>query len=316
MTSTFPNTPIVKYFLHTGAAFSGACRSMFACRAYGVGTECQEPAGFRRAQRRIDSPRRGSTFPQRVLAATFRVSIVKFAADAPLANIRPQEAQAPLAGRTSWRCWALTPLRRERLGAVDQLESAIANYETVFRMRWPCPSCRFWRRDGGRARVVLGRGENAPRHFLSTAVLVARRLGGIAACVSIERTARGGLATGWIARQSSRRGTRTTPGAVDQHRRPRLADLYHAASRPYALGLGRRSAARHLPKSWADGSQSVRVHGPVWPRGIKGSRHGLPMNTATSRANKVEMHDLHATLLHCGVDHPSSIPFRRPRHAA
>jgi hypothetical protein len=138
MTSKVSEHAQGNYFFHTGFPFMGH-PSAGAWVSYGLGTENQDLPGFVVLQSgHAVTPHGGvGLFSNGYLPAQHQASILKADGDEALPNIRPREAD---------------PLQRARLGfirALDeqfagtaadaQVEAAIRNYETAYRMQAAVP---------------------------------------------------------------------------------------------------------------------------------------------------------------------------------
>ncbi|MEK0447592.1 MAG: hypothetical protein RLZZ399_2913, partial [Verrucomicrobiota bacterium] len=137
MTSAFSEHTNANYFLHTGSGLQGR-PSMGAWIGYGLGSENANLPGFVVLNGGLIPPGGLDNFNSGFLPASYQGSIFKAGANA-VANITPSEASPELQTRK------LDLMRRmdqgliQRVGQIDQLESAIANAELAFRMQSAVP---------------------------------------------------------------------------------------------------------------------------------------------------------------------------------
>src|SRR5436190_2141559 len=137
MTSNFSEHTSANYFLHSGLGLSGR-PSMGAWVCYGLGSENQNLPGFVVLNGGLVPPGGLENFGSGFLPATFQGSIFRPGTH-PLANIQPTETQPELQQSKLALMHELDSAAMERLGHVDALESAIANYELAFRMQTAVP---------------------------------------------------------------------------------------------------------------------------------------------------------------------------------
>src|SRR6266850_3457779 len=137
MTSNFPEHTSANYFLHTGTGVQGR-PSMGAWFGYGLGSECRDLPGFVVINGGLIPVGGLDNFTSGFLAATYQGSI--FTADnPPVANIVRQEPSDRLQRNKLSLLKELDGQVAERLGRVDAVESAIANYELAYRMQTAVP---------------------------------------------------------------------------------------------------------------------------------------------------------------------------------
>jgi hypothetical protein len=306
MVSKFPEHTSANYFLHTGSGLQGR-PSMGAWVSYGLGSLNKNLPGFIVLNGGLIPPGGLDNFNSGYLPAAYQGSIFR-PANPPVANIRRLEAS------DEQQRGKLALLRRldagiaERGGHDDALESAIANYETAYRMQTAVPELMNIQGETAATKKLYGLdAEYEPTRIFGTQCLIARRL--------IERGARfieltcpkvGG--DRWDQHDHLKQGHENNARAVD---RPIAALLKDLKSRgmlhdtlvmwggefgrtPFAQGSDGRDHDPFGFSIWLAGGgvQSGMVYGETDEFGYK------------AVANKVEIHDLHATLLHLlGVDH-------------
>src|SRR4051812_23227238 len=137
MTAEFSEHTNANYFLHTGLGLSGR-PSVGAWVNYGLGSENQDLPGFVVLNGGLTPPGGLENFGSGFLPATFQASLFRPQAH-PVANIEPTELKPELQERKLALMRQLDGGIVARMGKIDQLESAIANYELAFRMQAAVP---------------------------------------------------------------------------------------------------------------------------------------------------------------------------------
>src|SRR5437879_5817545 len=154
MTSNFSEHTTANYFLHTGLGLSGR-PSMGAWVCYGLGSENQDLPGFVVLNGGLVPPGGLENFGSGFLPATFQGSIFRPGAH-PVANIQPTEARPELQQKKLALMRDLDAELLQRVGHVDQLESAIANYELAFRMQTAVPELMEIKGESAATRASYG----------------------------------------------------------------------------------------------------------------------------------------------------------------
>ena len=137
MVAPFPEHTAANYFLHTGSGLQGR-PSMGAWVGYGLGSENQNLPGFIVLNGGLIPPGGLDNFNSGFLPAAYQGSVFK-SGDHPVANIRPTEPSPELQRNKLALLADLDAQSLEDIGTDDALESAIANYETAFRMQTAVP---------------------------------------------------------------------------------------------------------------------------------------------------------------------------------
>ncbi len=306
MVSKFPEHTSANYFLHTGTGIQGR-PSMGAWFSYGLGSANRNLPGFIVLNGGLIPPGGLDNFNSGFLPAAYQGSIFR-PADPPLANIRPRE------GNDAQQRQKLDLLRRldrgllERSGRADEIESAIANYETAYRMQTAVPELMDTRGESEAARRLYGLDAPfEPTRIFAAQCLIARRL--------VERGARFIELTcprldgdRWDQHSSLRQGHDNNARAVDQPIAALLRDLKARGLLDSTLVLWAGEFGR---TPFAQGSDG-RDHNPfgftIWLAG-GGVKGGMTYGATDEWGYKtvqdrVEIHDLHATMLHIfGIDH-------------
>ncbi|MBI1310361.1 DUF1501 domain-containing protein [bacterium] len=306
MTSDFPEHTNANYFLHTGHGQQGR-PSMGAWVGYGLGSECQELPGFVVLNGGLIPPGGLDNFNSGFLPASYQASV--FAAqDPPVANIRRSEATADLQNRKLALLRKLDGEVLDRYGHVDQLESAIANYELAARMQTAVPDLM----DISGETVETQRAYGLEADFRNTQTfgrvcLIARRL--VERGVRfVELTCPGGNGDRWDQHSNLRDGHSKNARSVDQPIAALLADLKARGLFDSTLVVWSGEFGRTPFAQGADGRDHNQYGFSIWMAG-GGVKGGMTYGSTDEFGykvieNRVEMHDLHATLLHLlGIDH-------------
>ncbi|MBM4068528.1 MAG: DUF1501 domain-containing protein [Planctomycetes bacterium] len=306
MVSKFPEHTSANYFLHTGTGVQGR-PSMGAWFSYGLGSENRNLPGFIVLNGGLIPPGGLDNFNSGFLPAAYQGSVFR-PADPPVANIRRREASDELQRGKLDLLRQLDRGMLARTGNADEIESAIANYETAYRMQTAVPELMETRGESQATRRLYGldAGYEHTRTFAAQC-LIARRL--------IERGARFVELTcprvpgdRWDQHSGLRVGHENNARAVDQPIAALLRDLKSRGLLETTLVVFAGEFGR---TPFAQGSDG-RDHNPfgftIWMAGggVKGGMaHGETDEWGYKVVqHRVEIHDLHATMLHLlGVDH-------------
>lgn len=306
MTSAFSEHTNANYFLHTGSGLQGR-PSMGAWFGYGLGSECQELPGFIVLNGGLIPPGGLDCFNSGFLPASYQGSIFN-SNDPPVANIRRTEASDLLQRNKLALLKKLDTEVLDRIGQVDQLESAIANYELAYRMQVAVPNLTDLSDETEAIREMYG--FNAKTDGTATFArqcLLARRL--VERGVRfIELTCPSVGHDRWDQHGNLKDGHEKNAAAVDQPIAGLLQDLKQRGLLKETLIVWSGEFGRTPFAQGANG----RDHNPfgfsLWMAG--GGVKGGTIYGATDEfgykaiENRLEIHDLHATMLHlCGVDH-------------
>ena len=310
MTSKFSEHTTANYFLHTGLGPAGPAQHGRLVRLW-PGQRVPGSARLRRAQRRLDSAGRG-----RLISAP--------------AFCRPRYQGSMFQPQTTrrWPTFAAAKrpprLQRNKLALLRKLdaagarahrartisvESAIANYELAYRMQSAVPELIDFGDETPATQAALRRSmpsSSRPRSF-ARQCLLARRL--VERGVRfIELTCPEASATAGTSTPAQGRAREQRPGRRSADRRPAGRSEAARAARRDAGRLGRRVRPHAVrPGQRRPRPQSLRLHASGWPAAASRAARSTarPTNTATrSWRTKLEIHDLHATMLHLlGIDH-------------
>jgi hypothetical protein len=309
MTSKFPEHTSANYFLHTGHGLQGR-PSMGAWVTYGLGSECEDLPGFIVLNGGLIPPGGLDCFGNGFLAATYQGSVLKPKQES-LANVRPLEPSLDLQRRKLEFLKSLDRDTIETYGENDAVESAIANYELAFRMQSAVPKVCDLSQETEATRRMYGLDHTfEPTRIFGQECLMARRLveHGVR---FIELTCPSVGHDRWDQHSNLKEGHTKNALAVDQPIAALLEDLEQRGLLASTLVVWAGEFGRTPFAQGADG----RDHNPfgfsLWMAG-GGVRGGTTYGATDEwgyRAieKKCEIHDLHATMLHClGVDHTKS----------
>jgi hypothetical protein len=306
MVSQFPEHTNANYFLHTGHGQQGR-PSMGSWVGYGLGSECQELPGFVILNSGLIPPGGLDNFNSGFLPASYQGSV--FAAqDPPVSNIRRTEKTAELQQRKLSLMKRLDGRVLERYGKADKLESAIANYELAARMQTAVPDLMDVASETKQTIQAYGlEDEFKNTQTFGRSCLIARRL--VERGVRfVELTCPGGNGDRWDQHGGLVDGHSKNAKSVDKPIAALLADLKQRGLFESTLVIWSGEFGRTPFAQGANG----RDHNPygfsIWMAG-GGVKGGITYGATDEFGykvveNRVEIHDLHATMLHLlGVDH-------------
>jgi hypothetical protein len=304
--SNFSEHTTANYFLHTGSGQQGR-PSMGAWASYGLGSDNRNLPGFIVLNGGLIPPGGLDNFNSGFLPAAYQGSIFR-AANPPVANIRPLEASPQLQKNKLVLLEKLDVGTRQRLGKSDEIESAIANYETAFRMQTAIPELMQIQGESPATKKLYALDHAyEPTRIFGAECLLARRL--------IERGARFVELTcpkvsgdRWDQHSGLKEGHENNARAVDQPIAALLKDLKARGLLESTLVVWAGEFGR---TPFAQGSDG-RDHNPfgfsIWFAG-GGVKPGFAFGETDEWGYKVvkdrvEIHDVHATMLHLlGIDH-------------
>jgi hypothetical protein len=313
MTSEFSEHSSANYFLHTGHGLQGR-PSMGAWVSYGLGNDNASLPDFVVLNGGLIPSGGVDCFGSGFLPASHQGSIFKHRDDA-VANIQPLEARPELQQSKLDLLKALDAEAEKRLGPIDALESAIANYEMAFRMQAAVPELTDLSDESAAIERLYGSNSDyEPTRIFARECLLARRLveRGVRfielTCPITEGNDRWDAHSGLVKNHSE------NARAVDQPIAGLLKDLKSRGLLDETLVVWTGEFGR---TPFAQGSDG-RDHNPfgfsMWLAG--GGVKGGTVYGATDEygykavEDRCDIHDLHATMLHLlGVDH-TKLTFR------
>ena len=307
MTSKFSEHNSANFFLHTGFGVQGR-PSMGAWMSYGLGTEATDLPGFVVLNGGLIPSGGWDNFGNGFLPASHQATVFKTGKE-PLADIRPRESRP---GVQQAKLGLLNRLDQgvlNRLGKVDELESAIANYEMAYRMQAAVPELIDVKGETEATRKLYGLDSKYdPTRTFGMQCLIARRLveKGVRfielTCPRISGNDR------WDAHGGLKKNHGDNSRATDQPIAGLLRDLKSRGMLKDTLVVWSGEFGR---TPFAQGSNG-RDHNPfgftIWMAG-GGAKPGITYGATDEfgyRAveNKLDIHDMHATMLHLlGMDH-------------
>jgi hypothetical protein len=306
MQSDFSEHTSANYFLHTGNGFQGR-PSMGAWISYGLGSECQDLPGFVVLNGGLIPPGGMDCFNSGFLPASHQGSLF-YPSATPLAHVQPRERSTNLQQNKLALLQQLDRQRGEQGAKVDKIESAIANYELAFRMQTAVPELSDLKGETAATQQMYGLDASTPgTAIFGRQCLMARRM--------IERGVRFIELTcpslghdRWDQHDNLKQGHWDNAMAVDQPIAALLTDLKQLGLFDQTLVVWSGEFGR---TPFAQGSNG-RDHNPfgfsLWLAG--GGIKGGTIYGATDEygykaiENKLQIHDLHATILHLlGIDH-------------
>jgi hypothetical protein len=307
MTSEFSEHSNANYFLHTGHGLQGR-PSMGAWVSYGLGNDKASLPDFVVLNGGLIPSGGVDCFGSGFLPASHQGSIFKHRNE-PIANIKPLEASSALQRSKLDLLKSLDAEAEKRLGPVDALESAIANYEMAFRMQAAVPELTDISAESAAMQELYGlNAQYEPTRIFARECLLARRLveRGVRfielTCPATEGNDRWDAHSGLVKNHSE------NARAVDQPIAGLLKDLKSRGLLDETLVVWAGEFGR---TPFAQGSDG-RDHNPfgfsIWLAG-GGVKGGIVYGATDEYGYKVvenrcDIHDLHATMLHLmGVDH-------------
>lgn len=306
MVSKFSEHTSANYFLHTGSGMQGR-PSMGSWLTYGLGSECDNLPGFVVLNGGLIPVGGLDNFGSGFLPATFQGSVFKYGKHA-VENVERTEPTAELQRNKLDLLAKLDQQVLERTAHDDQIEAAIANYELAFRMQSAVPELMDLQQETQATQRLYGIEADDPRtRGYGALCLLARRL--VERGVRfVELTCPGVGADRWDQHGNLKDGHEKNARAVDQPIAGLLKDLRSRGLLESTLVVWGGEFGRTPMAQGADG----RDHNPfgftIWLAG-GGVRGGMIYGATDDYGyyaveNRVEIHDLHATMLHLlGLDH-------------
>ncbi len=309
MTSQFSEHTSANYFLHTGNGLQGK-PSMGSWFGYGLGSENNELPGFVVINGGLIPPGGLDCFGSGFLPSAYQGSVF-LPRDQPVANIRPNEKTPALQRNKLDLIRELDEVTLAELNGDPEVEAAIQNYETAYRMQTAVPSLSDLSDETAETKKMYGLESdfNNTKTFGSQC-LMARRL--VQRGVRfIELTCPGGNGDRWDQHGNLVDGHNKNCRTVDQPIAALIKDLKRVGLFDETLIVWSGEFGR---TPFAQGGNG-RDHNPfgftIWMAG-GGVKGGVSVGATDEwgyRAveNRYEIHDLHATMLHLlGIDHTRS----------
>ena len=299
MVSNFPEHTSANYFLHTGSGLQGR-PSMGAWVGYGLGTENQNLPGFIVLNGGLIPPGGLDCFN----------SVFK-PGDQAVANISSLEDKPGQQRRKLDLIRSLDEAALSGNVGEKQIESAILNYETAYRMQSAVPELMSIDGESDATKKLYGLDADYPQtQTFARQCLIARRL--VERGVRfIELTCPSGNGDRWDQHGGLKEGHTKTCKTVDQPIAALITDLKKSGLLDETLVVWGGEFGR---TPFAQGTNG-RDHNPtaftMWMAG-GGVKGGISYGRTDEWGyrvveNKVEIHDLHATMLNLlGIEHTKS----------
>ncbi len=302
--SKFPEHTSANYFLHTGTGLQGR-PSWGAWCGYGLGSGSENLPGFIVLNGGLIPPGGLDNFNAGFLPAAFQGSVFRDAAN-PLANLKSGEPAArqrrklDLVAKLDSLSQAGHPER--------EIDAAIANAETAYRMQTAVPEILSVANESKETLAMYGVGSKVPGvAAFGSQCLAARRL--------VERGARFLEITcpnlgfdRWDQHSNLKSGHEANARAVDQPIAALLTDLKRRGMLDSTLVVWGGEFGRTPFAQGTDGRDHSQYGFSMWLAG-GGVKGGVEYGETDEFGykvvrDKVEVHDLHATILHLlGLDH-------------
>ena len=303
MVSKFPEHTSANYFLHTGAGVQGR-PSWGAWCGYGLGTGNKDLPTFVILNGGLIPPGGLDNFNSGFLPAAHQGSVFR-AANPPVANVNRLEATEE---RQKAKLKLMQKLDSLRGPGGDEIDSAIANYETAFSMQAAVPELMDLGKESAETKKSYGlESKYAPTVTFGTECLLARRL--VERGVKfIELTCPSVGTDRWDQHNGLKDGHTKNALAVDQPIAALLKDLKARGLLKDTLVIWGGEFGRTPFAQGGDGRDHNQFGFTIWMAGggVKGGVHHGATDDFGYKVvkDRVEMHDFHATLQHLlGIDH-------------
>ncbi len=313
MVANFSEHTNANYFFHSGHGQQGR-PSMGSWVTYGLGSECRDLPGFVVVGSGMIPPGGIDCFGNGFLPAAYQGSLFKQGTQ-PVSDLSPprgESAKSQAAKRDLLRKLDAGYLERQRGGDADTLEAAIANYELGFRMQSAVPELADLSKETAETKTLYGL-DNPKSEVFGRQCLMARRM--VEKGVRfVELLCQNLGHDRWDQHQNLKKGHEDNALAVDKPIAGLLKDLKQRGLLDSTLVIWGGEFGRTPVAQGTNG----RDHNPfgftVWLAGggVKGGTvHGATDDFGYHAVkDKVEVYDLHATMLHLlGFDH-TKLTFR------
>ncbi|QEF98114.1 hypothetical protein Mal15_21610 [Stieleria maiorica] len=309
MVSEFPEHTFANYFLHTGSGLQGR-PSMGAWVNYGLGSECQNLPGFVVINGGLIPPGGLDCFGSGFLPASYQGSVFK-PSGSGVANITPTEPSPVRQREKLDLIGQLDGFAAGHFGRHDSLDSAIRNYELAYAMQMAVPEVMSINDEPAHVQKMYGmESEYEPTRIYAAQCLIARRM--VESGVRfIELTCPQVGGDRWDQHGNLKQGHENNARAVDQPIAALLKDLRQRGMLDETLVVWAGEFGRTPFAQGKDGRDHNQFGFSIWMAGggvKRGTTYGATDEFGYKAIeNRVEIHDLHATMLHLmGVDHTRS----------
>jgi len=307
LTSNFPEHTSANYFLHSGLGLQGR-PSLGAWVAYGLGSLNDDLPGYV-VLNGGQIPSGGlDNFGSGFLPATYQGSLLH-ARGTPLANVVPVEKNARLQEAKRRLVGQLNQFSLDQTGHADALESSIANYELAARMQVAVPDLLDLDGESDATKKLYGLDADYEhtRTYARECILARRMVERGVRFVELTIPMVDGYSR-WDAHGGLVKNHGNNARAVDQPIAALLMDLKERGMLDDTLVVWAGEFGRTPFAQGSDGRDHNEFGFSVWMAG-GGVRGGVTYGETDdwgykATVDKLEMHDLHATILHLlGIDH-------------
>jgi hypothetical protein len=307
MVANFTEHANANLFLHTGFSQQGR-PSMGAWVSYGLGSECRDLPGYIVLKGGGRIPAGGpDNFYSGFLPAVYQGLIFRDVS-APVANLQRSEPSDALQRGKLELLSQLDQSVLRRLDGEDRIDAAVASYELAFRMQAAVPDLLDISDESAATRRLYGLDDEPTREYGMQCLLARRLVERGVRFVEVTPTTIEG-ANRWDQHDRLKEGHAKNALASDRPAAALLADLKARGLFDETLVIWGGEFGR---TPVAQGNSGGRDHNPygftMWLAG-GGVKGGMVYGATDDYGfmaveNKVEIHDLHATMLHLlGIDH-------------
>lgn len=307
MTVKFPEHTSGNYFLHTGSGIQGR-PSWGAWFGYGLGSFNANLPYFIVLNGGLIPPGGLDNFNSGFLPAAYQASVIKGGAAEPIANLKPIDQSSVKQRAKLDFARKLDRLSQERAGSFPEWEATTKNMETAFRMQTEVPAILDISQETKATQSLYGLDSTyEPTRIYGRQCLLARRL--VEQGVRfIEVTCPSVGTDRWDQHSDLRNGHQKNSLAVDQPIGALLGDLKSRGLLDSTLVIFAGEFGRTPFAQGSDGRDHNPMGFSIWMAG-GGVKGGMAYGATDewgyrSVESPVQIHDLHATMLHLlGVDH-------------
>jgi Protein of unknown function (DUF1501) len=306
MTSNASVHTNANYFIHSGHLQQGR-PSMGAWATYGLGSECRNLPGFIVIESGQIPPGGLDCFNSGFLPASYQGSIFKSGTGSPVADLARTEPTADHQNQKIDLVRRLDRAASDRAGHNDAIESAIANYELAFQMQSAVPDLTDLSVESEATRRLYGMDEKRTETYGRNCLLARRMVERGVRFIEVLCPPFNGHDR-WDQHANLKAGHEFNASTTDKPIAGLLKDLKSRGLLDSTLVVWAGEFGRTPMAQGSDG----RDHNPfgftLWMAG--GGIKGGTVYGATDDygyyavENKLQIHDLHATMLHLlGMEH-------------
>ncbi len=309
MTSPFAEHTRANYWVHSGYSLQGRPSAGAWC-VYGLGSQCRSLPGFVVLNSGFIPPGGLDCFHSGFLPANYQGSIFKNSR-VPVADIHSSDP-SEVRDRKMSLLRQVDAATLDLAGPNDAIESAIRNYELAFRMQTAVPDLFDLESESHATRRLYGLDSQLPeKQLYARQCLLARRLveQGVRFVEVTYMRPSNGKVNRWDQHRGLKQGHELNAQITDQPIAALLKDLKARGLLEKTLIIWSGEFGR---TPFAQGTGDGRDHHPqgftIWMAG-GGVRGGMTYGETDEYGyhaveNRLEIFDLHATMLHLlGMDH-------------